>query len=186
MSILNLFLSPGDNLKSVVVNKTVSELRQSFMCSSPFSTARLQPYICIWWSYITAFYLRSVVGQEGSSFISAAFNSHTRWSNAHCFCAPTTTMLPTIANIFYGLNYFGRMISTLKPSTYQNTEKFSYFIYIYIYIYIYIGFFCCCFFLFLFENNFLIYFLFCILFHRNFISFFNFLSNSPLSETCLS
>ena len=37
-----LFLSPDNYLKSLVENKNI---KQSFVCSSPFLMARLQPYI---------------------------------------------------------------------------------------------------------------------------------------------
>ena len=58
------------------------------------------------------------------STVPSSFKSHMKWSNAQCVNTPTTTILPTTAGTFHGLNCFGHVIYAPQTNTYPNIAKF--------------------------------------------------------------
>ena len=71
------------------------------------------------WKFLN--YLVTVLGPtmqiiRGCTFICLAFKSHTQWSNTQHVSTPTIMILSTLADIYYGLNYFGPMIYISQTS----------------------------------------------------------------------
>ena len=107
---------------SVVLESTVLDLLN--LTLKPVQNF-LNHLVTVLWSTPTSPFAQRMflVASAELWFISAFFESHTKWSNAQCISAPTSTILTTIVGTYNGLNCFGHLTYALQSSTYQNRAK---------------------------------------------------------------